>query len=440
MAVDDRWFKTDKTTGKRVPSARHKRGMRWRVRNPGYREQYFERKDDAKALDDWQRGQIVAGMLPFDPTKGTVLFERYATDVLTSEYDRDLITERTYKKYMGQLRLHVFPYMGGKRMCDIDAKVIKGWLVFVGKQVSRKTKKPLGVSAVNLLWVVVGHIFKEAQIERVKMEHPMASVERVDKPEPPRVAPWPETTVAAVLSAMDERERGPASMSVMVGARPGESLAFALGDFKGRRVTIRHGIVYGGPRGVRLALPKNSVERSVPCPPMAWDMVKASAARWGTIRVWCECHEQWNDVVFHDGGELWSPRRYTSRVWVPAVTAAGLLDTDAAEPQGPPEGQERPMLRLVTDEDSADDEASADLRPGQHQLRHFYASAEIAEGVSPGEVQKRLGHKSLDTTMGIYHHLFDDQEDAAADRVNARMAGLPIMGDTSAPTGTTGDS
>ncbi|WP_328610380.1 tyrosine-type recombinase/integrase [Amycolatopsis sp. NBC_00345] len=82
---------------------------------------------------------------------------------------------------------------------------------------------------------------------------------------------------------------------------------------------------------------------------------------------------------------------------------------------------------------------SVDLKPGQHQLRHFYASAEIADGVAATEVQKRLGHKNLRTTVETYHHLFEDQEDRAAERVNARMVGLPIVpGGDSDATGTDG--
>ena len=439
MAVDDLWVSSRKKgeDGKPLKLGKYGRGKRYRVRTPGHPDVLFANgdKEAAKALSVSREADRVAGLLPRDPRKGLVTFEAYAEMVLAGELERGELKERTYKKYLSLLRRHAFPYLGDKTMNDCDPLAMKGWIAWLRTRISRKTKEPLSVTTVNSLWVIVGHVFKVAQIDKTRPEHPLAGLTRVATPKPPRVHPWPETTVGAVLSAMDLRDRGPAAMSVMVGARPGESLAFSLGDFrpKARRLTIRHQVVYGGTGGVRLALPKRDKERVVPLPAVAWDMVSEHVERHGTIRVWCECHKQYNEVVWSDRGELWSPRRYTARVWTPAITAAGLLDTTPNVPTGE---DGRPALRLVTEE--SDEDESLDLRPGQHQLRHFYASAEIADGANPVEIQKRLGHAHLSTTLGTYHHQFQDQEDAAADRVSARVAGLPIMGARTAPTGTTG--
>src|SRR5262245_28908442 len=56
MPVDDRWYLTRRgPDGKRMPSERHGRGKRWRVRykdaNGEPRERLFERKSDADAWD-----------------------------------------------------------------------------------------------------------------------------------------------------------------------------------------------------------------------------------------------------------------------------------------------------------------------------------------------------------------------------------------------------
>jgi integrase len=57
---------------------------------------------------------------------------------------------------------------------------------------------------------------------------------------------------------------------------------------------------------------------------------------------------------------------------------------------------------------------------GLHSLRHFYASwcinpsARGGLGLSPKEVQERLGHSSITMTMDVYGHLFPKTDDLTA--------------------------
>lgn len=44
-----------------------------------------------------------------------------------------------------------------------------------------------------------------------------------------------------------------------------------------------------------------------------------------------------------------------------------------------------------------------------HHLRHYYASVLIASGIGLKELQDRMGHESVQTTMDIYGHLFDER-------------------------------
>lgn len=46
-----------------------------------------------------------------------------------------------------------------------------------------------------------------------------------------------------------------------------------------------------------------------------------------------------------------------------------------------------------------------------HDLRHFYASALIADGCSIKAVQSALGHASAAMTLDVYGHLFPGDED-----------------------------
>lgn len=71
-----------------------------------------------------------------------------------------------------------------------------------------------------------------------------------------------------------------------------------------------------------------------------------------------------------DGGLL-RRNNFRRRYWKPALTTAGLPD----------------RLRF-------------------HDLRHTCASILIAQGAHPKEIQARLGHASIMTTMDRYGHLF----------------------------------
>ncbi len=54
-----------------------------------------------------------------------------------------------------------------------------------------------------------------------------------------------------------------------------------------------------------------------------------------------------------------------------------------------------------------------------HELRHTAASLAIAAGASVKGVQSMLGHASATLTLDRYGHLFGDELDAVAERIDA---------------------
>lgn len=54
-----------------------------------------------------------------------------------------------------------------------------------------------------------------------------------------------------------------------------------------------------------------------------------------------------------------------------------------------------------------------------HELRHTAASLAIAAGASPKAVQRMLGHRSAKVTLDRYGHLFDQELDDVAERLDA---------------------
>jgi integrase len=54
-----------------------------------------------------------------------------------------------------------------------------------------------------------------------------------------------------------------------------------------------------------------------------------------------------------------------------------------------------------------------------HALRHTAASLAIASGANVKVVQQMLGHMNATMTLDLYGHLFSDQLDEVADRLDA---------------------
>jgi integrase len=85
-------------------------------------------------------------------------------------------------------------------------------------------------------------------------------------------------------------------------------------------------------------------------------------------------------------------------------------------------GERGGVMRSQTFQRAAFDRAAAEIGvPGltPHELRHTAASLAIASGANVKIVQQMLGHKSATMTLDLYGHLFEDQLDAVAEKMDA---------------------
>lgn len=104
------------------------------------------------------------------------------------------------------------------------------------------------------------------------------------------------------------------------------------------------------------------------------------------------------DLVFtnaHSPSGTWEPSTFRNRWWRKAVGEAGL----------------------------------ADRRPTPHWLRHTHVLLCSLAGMSLQEIQRRLGHEDIKTTINVYGRMIDDMPDDVADRLDALLAGrVPVVG------------
>ena len=98
------------------------------------------------------------------------------------------------------------------------------------------------------------------------------------------------------------------------------------------------------------------------------------------------------DYVFtnsHSPTGLWEPSTFRNRWWRKSVEAAGLVDRE----------------------------------PTPHWLRHTHVMLCHAAGMSLPEIQRRLGHADIKTTINVYGRMIDDMPDDVAARLDVLLSG-----------------
>lgn len=98
------------------------------------------------------------------------------------------------------------------------------------------------------------------------------------------------------------------------------------------------------------------------------------------------------DYVFtnpHSPTRLWDPSAFRKSWWKKTVAEAGLTDR----------------------------------APTPHWLRHTHVMLCHAAGMSLPEIQRRLGHEDIKTTINVYGRMIDDMPDDVADRLDALLSG-----------------
>ena len=338
--------------------------VRWyaRYRDPSgkQRTRTFDRKADAERfLTTVESSKLVGSYI--DPAAGRLTVETWATRWLDGQTH---LKPSTRERYAGILREHVNPRWGTTKLADVSHGEVQTWVSQLAATRSAATTRKVH----RVLSLVLAMAVKDGRLVR----NPAAGVSL------PRVAAaerryLTHSQVGALAEAC-----GPYRLVVLflayTGVRFGELAALRVGrlDLMRRRATIAESVTLV--RGVQTwGTPKGHERREVPIPRFLVDELAAHVAG-----------EPPDALVF----PAVKGRALRAQVFQRAVL------TDAAE-------------KLGID----------GLHP--HALRHTAASLAIASGANVKVVQQMLGHKSATMTLDLYGHLFPDQLDEVADRLDA---------------------
>jgi integrase len=368
---------------------------RWRARyrDPSGRERSrsFVRKIDAErflvSIEDAKlRGAYV------DPAAGRVAFSEWA-----ERWERTTVSLRpnTRKDYRTLLKNQVLPGFGGTTLVAIDALAVREW-------VTELVANGLSAKRARKAHQVLSQILASA-VDGGRLPRNVAEGIKLPKVQRKEMHFLTAAQVEALANAIEPPYGVLVRFAAYTGLRPCEYVALRVGRLDLLRATAR----------VAEAAPEVAGH-------LEWGGVKTHEAR--TVRLPRSVAEELGayladrphgpgDLVFTAprGGPLRSSKFVPVR-FKPAIPAAnqaiGELDPDSRPDLLPEE------LRL-------------------YDLRHTAASLMIRQGASVKAVQKQLGHATASITLDTYGHLFPDELDALADRLeDARTDALATLART----------
>ncbi|MBA3629267.1 MAG: site-specific integrase [Actinobacteria bacterium] len=351
-----------------MASIRQHRG-KWQARyyDPSgrLRSRSFARKSDARAFlaaveTDKRRGEWT------DPRLGRVTLGEY---VETWAATKANVRARTRLNVEGRLRAHILPVFGPVALGAIQPADVRAW-------VAELSAKGLAPSTVKATYLTFGQIMRTAEIDGIIHRSPCIGVELPADSSRTEMHFLTPGQVAALASSVDDRYRCLIFTAAYTGMRAGE-----LGALKLERVNLLKRTVdvvesLGEVRGVLTTGPtKTGKRRTVSLPSFLADMIGAHIGSYPGRDGYVFTAAQGGPIRQHN---------FRERHFKPATRRAGL-----------PEG-----VRF-------------------HDLRHTCAAILIDQGSNPKQIQARLGHASIRTTLDRYGHLFDGHDAALLEGLDA---------------------
>jgi integrase len=290
-----------------------------------------------------------------------------------AEWSATLVNLRPSSRriYLDNLRLHVLPELGDLQLAKLDKAMLRVWI-------ARLSAGPLRPATVHQVYRALRRVLGAAVENDVISRSPLEGIKppRVEAQEMRFLTP---DEVATLAIAIDERYRAFVTVGAFCGLRLGE-----MAGLRRHRVDLLHrqlrvveqlGRTETG-RWAMQPLKTRSSVRSIAVPSLVAESLDEH------LRRWAGAGRQGWVFAATDGGHI-DPDNFRSRVWVPAVAAAGLAP-----------------LRI-------------------HDLRHTTASLAIAAGADVKTLQTMLGHASAVMTLDRYGHLMPGRGEDVANRLDA---------------------
>lgn len=386
MPVDDLWYLKERgPDGKRLPSKRHGRGRRYRVRyvdaSGTPREKLFDRKRDAELWDARARSGV-SEETQLDQGRSRLTFREYGERWrLAREVGWAVDTRRRVES---NLRCHLYPEFGNLPIRSITLTQVLEWL-------SRRLAEETPKSSLRLYFELVDAVMSAAVTDKVIPENPCDGVKLSQVLRGLSRAPkWvpTESEVLALLEAVPARYRAAIWLGAGQGCRLGEVLGMEDGprcvDPKRAELHVVQQLRYSPKEygGFYLSEPKAGSSGTVDLDSVVGEVLAEHVRQFPPVEV---------ELVDITPGE--PVRRVVPLLF---TTTHGNPFTDRT--------WSREWVRWR-------DAAGWPKQHGTfHALRHFFATTLITNHVEPQEVQRLLRHRTLRITLETYVHWWPKRE------------------------------
>lgn len=388
MPVDDLWYLTKRgPDDKRLPSKRHGRGKRWRVRwndDAGLpRQQLFEKKTDAERHDAAMRADVSRGVY-VDPTAGKTTVKAYGQQWRATVLHRDSTAERVERAF----RLHIDPILGGRMLSAVRPSHLQAWV--------KDRDGVLDPSTLRVTYSYLVSMFGTALRDRIVGMSPCIGIRLPEIPRKDLYIP-PVDLVHGVAEEVQRRYRALVYTAAGTGVRQGEAWGLELEhvDFLRREMHITQQLKSVSGRLPFLAQVKTPTSaRTLELGTVLTEELARHLELFPPVEV--EIDDETNPrrpvrrkakLIFLNGIGRPIVRGSWSHVWVPAVERAGLPK-----------------------------------RFGFHGLRHYFATLLIHSGASVKTVQMALGHSTPTITLNTYIGLWPEAVDRTRTIVDAALS------------------
>jgi integrase len=339
--------------------------VRWRDDAGKQQKRNFETSREANAEHDRINGELQAGTY-IDPKAGKITFAEYAEEWRQAQPH----SHNTAIRVQSELRCHLLPAFGHRPMVAVRPTEVQAFVTRLSER--------LGHGSVRTVFRTLGAIFGAATRDRLIPWDPTDGT-RLTRQDDGEVAVEQFLTVEQVdglVGALPRRFRAIAVAAAGGGLRQGEVFGLQVPDvgfLKPKTIGIYRQIQNAG----RVCPPKNKRSRVVPVGDWVIDELAAHLATYPA---------KGKDWIFRTSrGERVMRKSAFEHIWHAARDAVGLPEV------------------------------------GMHDLRHFYASMLIREGLDANTVAARLGHANPAMTWRVYVHLWPDNEDRSREAVDNVM-------------------
>jgi integrase len=386
MPVDDLWFLRQRGPDKkRLPSKRHGRGKRWRVRYEDAagesRERLFERKADAEAFDLSAR----TGTAPearVDRTDRGLSFPAYVQR--WREARAITWAPNTRKRIEQDSRLHLVPVFDGSIRAINRTQVLR-WLS------NRLESEDGAQSSLRVYFALLDEILAAAVKDKVIPDNPCDGINLGQIFKGLTLAPeWvpDEDEVSRLFEVVPRRYHAALWLGAGQGLRIGEALGFENGPRCFEPETGELHVVqqlryspkdYGG---FCLTGPKSGSSGTIDLDPTVAEALDRHVREYPPVEV---------EVL-----DITSGRPVRRRVPLLTTTKFRHPFTDRTW-----------SAQWTKWRDAA---GWPKEHGGFHALRHFFATTLITNHVDPKEVQRALRHSTLRITLETYVHFWPRRE------------------------------